>query len=116
MQGLVFNAHWLSYFDEAAMRFLESVGHSPAHPLDDFAASVVRAEIEWKGPAGLDDTIEIDVEPSRLGTSSFDLRYGVAVHGRAVCEATITYVSVDRTSKSSRPIPDAVRAALDGAG
>jgi acyl-CoA thioesterase FadM len=57
MQGLVFNAHWLSYFDEAAMRFLESVGHTPAHPLDDFTASVVRAELAWKGPAGLSDML-----------------------------------------------------------
>lgn len=115
MQGLVFNSHWLSYFDEAAMRLFEQIGHTPARPLDDFTASVVRAEIEWKGPARLEDTIDIDVCASRTGKASFDLHYVARAGGRDVCEATLTYVSVDRSSSKSRPIPDAIRAGLDSA-
>lgn len=116
MQGLVFNSHWLSYFDEAAMRLFEQIGHTPARRLDDFTASVVRAEIEWKGPARLEDTIDIDVRASRMGTASFDLHYVARVSDRDVCEATLTYVSVDRSSTTSRPVPDVVRAALQSNG
>jgi acyl-CoA thioester hydrolase len=112
MQGLVFNAHWLSYFDEAAMRFFERIGHTPSHPVDDFTASVVKAVIEWKGPAGLEDQIGVALRASRLGTASFDLHFLAEVGGRGVCEATITYVSVDRSSARSRPIPPTIRTAL----
>ena len=112
MQGLVFNSHWLSYFDEASMRMLEAIGHTASSPLDDFEASVVRAEVVWKGPARLDDRIEIDVDASRFGTSSFDLHYLARVAEREVCEATVTYVSVDRSTHRSRPIPESIRHAL----
>jgi acyl-CoA thioester hydrolase len=112
MGGVVFNAHWLSYFDEASLRFFEELGHSPTAPIEGFNALVVKAAIEWRGPAGLSDQITIDLEPSRLGTSSFDLRYVARVRGTEVCAATITYVSIDTATARSCPIPARIRDAL----
>ena len=45
---------------------------------------IVKAVLEWSGPAGFDDLVDIVVEPTRLGTKSFDLRYRASVDGRAV--------------------------------
>jgi acyl-CoA thioesterase FadM len=70
--------------------------------------------VEWQGPAGFDDEIEIAVTPVRLGTKSFDLRYDASVEGRPVCTGVVTYVSVKPVSGGSVPIPDDVRAALEG--
>jgi acyl-CoA thioester hydrolase len=118
LQGIVFNANWLAYFDDAVTRFFDSLGFPPKDTFmghGEFDFTVVRAVLDWKGPAGLDDEVRITVRPARLGTSSFDLRYTAEVDGRAACEATITYVSVKPGGLSTQPTPDTVRAKLETA-
>jgi len=80
MQGVVFNAHWLTYFDEACTRFFEWMGYRPQEAFfEDFDVMVVKTVIEWSGPAGFDDLVDIRTEPIRLGTKSFDLRFTATV-------------------------------------
>jgi acyl-CoA thioester hydrolase len=112
-QGVVFNAHWLTYFDEACTRFMGSLGFGPDFWVNEFDVMLVRAVIDWSGPARFDDWLDIDVEPVRLGTKSFDLRYRAAVEGQLACAATITYVAVTPGSTASVPLSDAVRAVLE---
>jgi acyl-CoA thioester hydrolase len=112
MQGVVFNAHWLTYFDEAGTRYFESLGFDPKLTFIQggaFDVMVVKAVLEWKGPAGFDEEVRIAVRPDRLGTKSFDLRYSATVDGREVCEGVVTYVSVLPGTKDSVPIPDVLR-------
>jgi acyl-CoA thioester hydrolase len=118
LQGVVFNAHWLTYFDDSCVRFFESIGFDPKDTFVEggaFDAMLVKAVVEWRGSAGFDDLVEIEVVPSRIGRSSFDLRYTARVGEREVCEGVITYVSVAHGEKRSRPIPDDVRAKLEAA-
>ena len=113
-QGVVFNAHWLTYFDEASTRFFESLGFEPATAFfRDFDVMVVKAVVEWQGPAGFDDHVTIAVAPGRVGTKSFDLVYTATVDGRPVCTGTITYVSVTPGTHESADIPSAQRVALN---
>ncbi len=113
MQGVVFNGHWLTYFDDAMTQFFAWLGFDPTQVFSEgFDVMLVHAEIDWRGPAGFDDEVAIEVHASRLGTSSFDLRYEASVEGRPVCDATITYVSID-PGRGSAPIPDEVRTALE---
>lgn len=115
-QGVVFNAHWLTYFDEACTRFFEAMGFPPAEAFfRDFDLMVVKATIEWEGPAGFDEHVEVAVVPSRLGSSSLDLRYTATVENRPVCVGTITYVSVTPGTHDSAPIPARLRDELDAA-
>ena len=117
-QGVVFNAHWLAYFDDAMTQFFDHLGYPPKETFVghvEFDFQLVHAEIDWKGPAGFDDLIEIAVRPVRLGSSSFDLRQTATVEGRTACEATITYVSIEPGGLASRPIPEPVRAKLQAA-
>lgn len=114
-QGVVFNAHWLTYFDDACTRFFESLGYEPNEKFfDDFDVMIVKAVLEWEGPAGFDEVVEIGVAPVRLGTKSFDLRYRASVERRAACTGVVTYVSVKPSTHESTPIPDDVRARLEG--
>ena len=79
----MFNAHWLTYFDERATRFFEFLGYDPKVAFfQEFDVMVVKAVLEWQGPAGFDDDVAIAVAPGRLGTKSFDLVY-TATNGRA---------------------------------
>jgi acyl-CoA thioesterase FadM len=74
---------------------------------------IVKATIEWQGPAGFDENVDIAVEASRLGTSSLDVRYIATVDNRAVCVGTITYVSVKPGTHESQPIPGMLRKKLE---
>lgn len=115
MQGVVFNAHWLTYFDEASTRFFEHLGYPPKETFAEsgpFDAMVVKAVLEWKGSAGFDDEVAIDVAATRVGTSSFDLTSTASVDGRTACVGTITYVSVKPGTHESCPIPDELREKL----
>lgn len=112
-QGVVFNAHWLTYFDEACTRFMESLGFGSEFWVKEFDVMLVRAVVEWSGPARFDEWIDVAVEPVRLGGRSFDLRYDASVGGRPACEATITYVSVVPGVNEPVAIEPRVRAALE---
>jgi acyl-CoA thioester hydrolase len=113
-QGVVFNAHWLTYFDDACTRFMDALGFSEIW-ITDFDVMLVKAVVEWQGSAGFDDIVDVAVRPTRLGTKSFDLTYDASVNGRPVCQATITYVAVKPGANESMPIPPAVRRALEAA-
>lgn len=114
LQGVVFNAHWLTYFDEACTRYFGHLGYEAAEAFfKDFDVMLVKAVVEWTGPAGFDEIVSISVAPSRMGTKSFDLRYEAGVGDRPVCIGTITYVSVAPGSHDSTPIPDELRTRLD---
>ena len=82
-QGVVFNAHWLTYFDEACTRWFDTMGFNPAEAFfRDFDVMLVKAVLEWQGPAGFDDLVDIAVETARLGSASFDVRYTATVGSR----------------------------------
>ena len=70
---------------------------------------LVKAVLEWQGPAGFDDLVDISVCTARLGNASFDVRYTATIGERAVCVGTITYVSVKPGTHDSVPIPDVLR-------
>jgi acyl-CoA thioester hydrolase len=112
-QGVVFNAHWMTYFDDSCTRFMESLGFGPDFWIKEFDVMLVRAELEWEGPAHFDEWIDITVRPVRLGGKSFDLRYEASVGERPACQATITYVSVKPGANTSMDIPSRVREALE---
>ena len=111
-QGVVFNAHWMTYFDETCTRYVESWGFGADYWINDFDVMLVKAVVEWSGPARFDDWVDIAVAPARLGTKSFDLRYRASVDGRAACDATITYVAVKPGTNDSMELPDPVRGVL----
>jgi acyl-CoA thioester hydrolase len=116
MQGVVFNAHWLTYFDEASTRWFAWLGFDPKETFVEggaFDVMVVKAVVEWRGPAGFDEPVSIEVRADRIGTSSFDVRFSARVGERAVCEGLITYVSVAPGTKESRPIPTVLRERLE---
>jgi acyl-CoA thioester hydrolase len=113
-QGVVFNAHWLTYFDEACTRWFDSMGFDPKEAFfGDFDLMLVKAVLEWQGPAGFDERVDIAVDTARLGNASFDVRYTATVGDRPVCVGTVTYVSVKPGTHDSAPIPNALRDGLE---
>jgi acyl-CoA thioester hydrolase len=111
-QGVVFNAHWLTYFDDTCTRFMDTLGFREIW-IDEFDVMLVKAVLEWQGPARFDEWVDIAVQPTRIGTKSFDFTYRATVNGNPTCTATITYVSVKPGANASVEIPLSVRRALE---
>jgi acyl-CoA thioester hydrolase len=111
-QGVVFNAHWMTYLDETCTRFVESWGFGSDYWINEFDVMLVRAVLEWSGPARFDEWVDVTAETARIGTKSFDVQYRASVDGRAACAAVITYVAVKPGTTGSIELPDTVRSAL----
>lgn len=112
-QGVVFNAHYLTYCDEAVTRWWVAAGVTFGD--HDWDVMVKKAVLEWDGSAGFDDVLDIDVRVSRWGTTSHDVECVGTVDGRPVFVATITYVGVKYGTKTPTAPPDDVRALLSSA-
>lgn len=109
-QGVVFNAHYLAYCDDAVARWWTDSGVS----FGDHGWDVMlkKAVIEWQGSATFGDDLDIDVRVARWGNTSHDVAFTGTVEGRPVFSATITYVGVRHGTKDPMPPPDEVRARL----
>ncbi|MGH2748612.1 MAG: acyl-CoA thioesterase [Actinomycetota bacterium] len=112
MQGRVFNANWLSYFDEAYAEFIENLGE-PLAASELLHSVLVKAVVEWKGSATYRDEIGIAVSVSRIGNSSFDFAYEAMVGSETVCTGTHTYVNIDGSTGRSRPLGEPLRRKLE---
>ena len=111
MQKVVFNAHYLTYCDDAADTWFRLVG---AGLTDDWwDVMLKRADITWSGATRLGDELAIAVDVVRWGTTSFDVRFAGTVDDGPVFEAIITYVAVRTHTTETVPVPDDFRAAAD---
>lgn len=116
-QGVVFNANWLAFVDDALTEYFRYLGYDPKETWVEagtFDVMLVKAVLEWQGPAGFDDHVAITVEPTRLGTKSFELTYTARVEERQVVTAVVTYVTITTDDHSSIPVPEDVRRRLEG--
>ncbi|MDW3218792.1 MAG: thioesterase family protein [Acidimicrobiales bacterium] len=112
-QGIVFNAHYMAYIDDAVDQWLRGIETDFEATLG-WEVTVKRSEIVWQGPARFGDTLTLDLAVSRWGTTSFDVTATGHVGGRAVIDSTTTYVVVSHDGYAPVPIPDEMRAHLDG--
>jgi acyl-CoA thioester hydrolase len=110
MQGVVFNAHYMAYCDDACDSWLR--GRLGRFEDLGWEVMVVKAVIEWQGGAGIGDLLDIDLEISRWGRTSFDVAFRGHVGERPIFTATITYVGVSAGDQKPMEPPAAVRAAL----
>ena len=116
-QKIVYNAHYLTYLDLAFTEYFRALG---IEFVDEgaFSTSLVKATLEYKRPARLDDLLDIHVSIPRLGNTSFTGRYRISPHGHpaaedAHMEAEIVYVSVTESGRPT-PIPAFVRERIAG--
>lgn len=114
-QGVVFYARFLSFFDDAWTEMLRAAGLDYRRLREEgaFDVHVVHGEIDWRAPARHDEVLAIAAAVSRWSRASFDVRFRARVGRTTVCEAVLTYVSVDPATLAVRPVPEAVRRALE---
>ena len=75
-QGIVFNGHYLTYFDVGITEYYRALGYPYPDGLAQHGTDlyVRKAEVEDHASAEYDDEIDVCVRVERLGRSSFDFR------------------------------------------
>jgi len=111
-QGVVFNAHYLTYCDTAIDFWWRSLGLGVGDR--EFDCMVVKAVVEWQGSAKYAEELDIEVFVSRWGKTSFDVTCNGTVGERSIFAAVITYVGVRRGTTDTLQVPDAMKSALGG--
>jgi acyl-CoA thioester hydrolase len=117
-QGVVFNAHYLTWFDEACTGFLDHLGVTYPGLIDSgHDIQVVHSEIDFSGPVRWRDTVRVEVRCERIGSTSFTLGFAVVRSNPQTDELTAVrglnvYVVVSSEDWAKRPIPDVLREAL----
>jgi len=117
-QGVVFNGHYLTWFDEACTGLLDDLGVAyPDLMSAGYDFQVVHSEIDFLASVRWRDEVRVTAECTRIGSTSFTVGFGVrrkaagadeqiAVQGHNV------YVVVSTEDWTKRPIPGALRDAL----
>jgi acyl-CoA thioester hydrolase len=112
-QGVVFNAHYLSYYDVAITElFRERV--CPYQEMIDKGDDLVVAEsrLRYLRPARFDDNLDIVMNIHHLGTTSMIVRPEFRIGDTVVTEGEIRHVFVDPATMTKKPIADYIRAGL----
>lgn len=117
-QGVVFNAHYFTYFDTAMTELWREAVGSYSAMLDAGTDMVVaEARARYLAPAAFDEELDISVRITRLGTTGMTTslevrRAGERSEPELLVEGELRHVFIDPKSKRKKPIPEQVRRAL----
>jgi acyl-CoA thioester hydrolase len=121
-QGVVFNGHYLTWFDEACTALFDHVGVTyPALTARGLDIQVVHSEIDYLAPVRWRDAVSVGVACAAAGTTSFTLAFDVLRDGEdgnpvSSVRGHNVYVVVSTQDWTKRAIPDDLRAALTSVG
>lgn len=113
-QGIVFNGHYLAYFDVAITEYWRAIGFTyPEQFLKrDLDTFVVKASVEYHGPARFDDLVQVCVRVGRLGNSSIQFLLEIYRDQEHLISGEVIYVNASAANRRPKPIPDDLRAAM----
>lgn len=116
--GVVYHANYLVWCEIGRTDYIRAMGRSYAElERDGVTLAVSDATIRFSGSARYDDPVEVHTHLESLQSRGMRFAYRV-VHGdtgRTLVTATTSLISLDADGRPAR-LPEAVRAALEGAG
>ena len=116
MQKIVFNAHYLMYFDTAIADYWRAL----ALPYDTSMQAlegdlyVKKATVEFHASARIDDQLEVALQCSRIGTSSIVFTGAIFRGEDHLISCELIYVFADPATQTSKPVSAALRDILTG--
>ncbi|MDD9947685.1 MAG: thioesterase family protein [Myxococcales bacterium] len=113
-QNIVFNPHYLMYFDVAITEYWRAIGLSYPTGFSQYGADtvVVKATLEYKAPARFDDELIVAVRCARIGRTSLRMLAEIARDGATLTEVEVVYVIVTEDGHQPMPVPQALVAAI----
>ncbi len=116
MQKIVFNAHYLMYFDTAVSDYWRALALPYEEAMLQLGGDlyVKKATVEFHGSARMDDQIDVALRCEYIGNSSMTFS-GAIFRGEALLiSCQLIYVFADPAQQKSKAVPAALRAALLG--
>lgn len=114
MQGVVFNGHYLNYFDVAFTEYWRATSLPDVlqQARDGYELFARKAAIEYLAPARFDDVLTIGVRCAQVDNTS--LRFVLEIHTDTTLLVTgeLTYVHTDTALRKSVRLPDSWRERL----
>lgn len=116
MQKIVFNAHYLMYFDTAMGDYWRALALPYEAAMQQLGGDlyVKKAVVEYHASARYDDQLDIGLQCARIGNSSLQFRGAVFRGDELLIEGELVYVFADPATQTSRPVPAALRDVLSG--
>jgi acyl-CoA thioester hydrolase len=115
IQGHVFNANYVVYFDDAITDYMDAAGL----PYSEITARghdmvLARVECDYRSPGVLGESLEVGVGVERVGNTSlvFGLRIREAAEKRVIAEGKEIYVILDHATHRPTQVPDYMREAV----
>ncbi|MDR6539415.1 YbgC/FadM family acyl-CoA thioesterase [Variovorax soli] len=111
MQKIVFNAHYLMYFDTAMSDYWRAL----ALPYEDSMHAlggdlyVRKATIEFQASARVDDVLDVAMKCVRVGNSSIVFHGGLFRGDDFLVGCELVYVFADPATQTSKPVPALLR-------
>jgi acyl-CoA thioester hydrolase len=116
MQGIVFNGHYMTYFDVAFTEYWRAAALpgflDQAKTGQEMFAR--KASIEFHAPARFDDVLDIGVRCAAFGRSSMRFELEIFNGDERLISGELAYVYADTTARKGVPVPDAWRATIAG--
>lgn len=116
MQKIVFNAHYLMYFDTAMADYWRALALPYEASLQALQGDlyVRKATLEYHASARADERIDVGLRCSRIGNSSLVFEGGIFRGDNLLVSGELVYVFADPVTQTSRPVPGPLRNVLQG--
>ena len=109
-QAVVYNAHYLTYFDIALTEFARDKGWLSA-PYQGFDFHVVKAEVNYRKPMRLDEVVKIGASVKRVGRSSVTFSIVIFTGDDDIrADGEVVWVWTDQETGRSAPLPEHILA------
>ncbi len=116
-QGHLNNAKYLTYFEQARIRYFELLGLlSKDQSFMDMGTIVADIHIQYMAPVFLGAPIQVGVRTGAIGNKSITMRETIenAKTGQLYAEGTVVLVAYDYRVHKTVPVPDDWRQRLLG--
>ncbi len=116
MQKIVFNAHYLMYFDTAISDYWRALALPYEEAMQSLGGDlyVRKATIDFRGSARMDDMLDVGMRCVRVGNSSMVFEGGLFRQDQFLVGCELVYVFADPATQTSKPVPQVLREVLTG--
>ncbi|HUU72460.1 MAG TPA: thioesterase family protein [Burkholderiales bacterium] len=113
-QGIVFNGHYLTYFDVGVTEYYRAIGMPYPDAIVSEGADLYakKAEIEYHASAEYDDLVDVCVRVARIGRSSFEFRVELYRGDELLVSGSLIYVNANPETRKSTSLPEFLKEAF----
>jgi len=114
MQKIVFNAHYLMYFDTAVAGYWRAMALPYEATMNDLGGDlfVRKATVEYEASARYEDELDVGICVQRFGNTSMTLQAAIFRGEQRLVSGELVYVYADPSTQRPLPVPQALRDVL----